>query len=485
MTSCGRTEGRSLWREMIGLFLYSAAGGTIVAPPDLVRNVDTAFDTPQGVPDSRVGFQYAALCLGSEDGTNSGGVQGSMRHLSAAAKLLQENPSARLLIEGHVGMGAPDEVAQSFSEYRAHVVATWLVEHFAVEEERLLMRGWGKRIAEQAQDSHHPNAAAAKQGYGWAELFIILGSGCGGDGSITYLPARPDYYYAGPTSPPPPPPAPRLNPTSHLIYLPSHTQRPWLGDQPTPLRAGNPFTLQLTEPQHKLLIRRAWASDKIFVHCAAAAFVDLPDEVLSNSPGPENVDGSCVAAVIDRVVSGKDGKDQVWAKALGEVPALGGTISLEPGTNGLLSTTAPLSSYAPLVPYETEAKLAVRRPSHKKVSDAVADTAPERGQAHDRFLHHCPLARCPLFLSGLFITALFLGISLTCGLRGSRQRQKVAARPLRFCPPPQPAAVPLCLASQEKAARVVMVTAVPGFPDTMVQVALPAGTMVQVAEPVA
>ena len=177
MTSCGRTEGRSLWREMIGLFLYSAAGGTIVAPPDLVRNVDTAFDTPQGVPDSRVGFQYAALCLGSEDGTNSGGVQGSMRHLSAAAKLLQENPSARLLIEGHVGMGAPDEVAQSFSEYRAHVVATWLVEHFAVEEERLLMRGWGKRIAEQAQDSHHPNAAAAKQGYGWAELFIILGSG--------------------------------------------------------------------------------------------------------------------------------------------------------------------------------------------------------------------------------------------------------------------------------------------------------------------
>ena len=62
--------------------------------------------TQQFVTPPQVGYAFASLCMGSEDGENSF-VEGSRAHIIAAAKVLVEHPEARVLIEGHVGVSAP------------------------------------------------------------------------------------------------------------------------------------------------------------------------------------------------------------------------------------------------------------------------------------------------------------------------------------------------------------------------------------------
>ena len=71
----------------------------------------------------------------------------------AVCSVLAKHPDVRLLIEGHVGTSAPDEIAQSYSEHRAHVVAMMLEQHFQIDGDRLMTRGWGKDIAEAAAQS--------------------------------------------------------------------------------------------------------------------------------------------------------------------------------------------------------------------------------------------------------------------------------------------------------------------------------------------
>ena len=136
-------------------------------------DVTATFSTDSGGFDNRIGFQFASLSIGSEDGSDST-IAGNRARLGAVAELLEMYPEARVLIEGHVGVSAPPEIAQSYSEHRAHTVAQILEEEHHICPQRLLTRGWGSTIAEVAQRSSHPNADAAKQGYGWAEIFVVL-----------------------------------------------------------------------------------------------------------------------------------------------------------------------------------------------------------------------------------------------------------------------------------------------------------------------
>eukprot|EP00964_Phaeocystis_antarctica_P151893 scaffold119588_cov60-Phaeocystis_antarctica.AAC.3 len=166
--------------------------------------------------------------------------------MAAAAKLLAVYPEVYLVIEGHVGTSAPPEIAQVFSEQRANIVAQWLVDEHGVCPGRIVTRGWGYDAANRARASDHPNAAAAKAGYGWAEMFFVYGKSedatifvLGEGEDATILPERPDYYYTALASPPPP--APRTQPGSHPIFY----MHPGAA-------VGEDVALHLFEPRYKL-----------------------------------------------------------------------------------------------------------------------------------------------------------------------------------------------------------------------------------------
>lgn len=162
------------------------------------------------------------MSIGAEDGSDSI-IPNSRANMAAVAMLLRDPVwEVHLVVEGHVGTSAPPEIAQAFSEQRANIVAQYLEEQHLICPGRIVTRGWGYDAANRARASDHPNAAAAKAGYGWAEMFFVYGKGedasylpkLGEDAA--FFPERPDYYNTALASPPPP--APRTQPGSHPIF---------------------------------------------------------------------------------------------------------------------------------------------------------------------------------------------------------------------------------------------------------------------------
>ena len=140
---------------------------------------------------NQIGFSFASLSIGSESGEDST-IAGSRARIAATAELLAAFPDSRLLIEGHVGVSAPPEIADQFSEHRANVVSQILEEDYNISASRIASNvGWGYRISQLAQGSSHPLAQAAKEGFGWAEVYFVFGS-CH-DGAM--VPARPSFYF--------------------------------------------------------------------------------------------------------------------------------------------------------------------------------------------------------------------------------------------------------------------------------------------------
>lgn len=253
--------------------------------------------------DNRIGFQFASLSIGSEDGEDSS-IAGSHPRLTALAKVLIQHPEAHVLVEGHVGTSAPPEIAQSFSEQRAHIVAQIMEEDYGIEANRIETRGWGSRIAEAAQASEHPNARAARAGFGWAELFVIAGTAIPGDPLV--IPDRPDYYDAGASILAPPPPAPRAQPDTYPIFY----MYPGAA-------VGEQVALHLFEPRYRLLARRMWAADKRFVYCARAPMsaagrssFNLP---LDQEP---EVDDGCVLVLATHATFSDDGQADIIGHAV-------------------------------------------------------------------------------------------------------------------------------------------------------------------------
>ena len=73
--------------------------------------------------DNRVGFQFASLSLGSDDGSDST-IAGSAALIDKVAQhLVHTDKETSVHIDGHVGMSAPPHLALSYSETRASIVA--------------------------------------------------------------------------------------------------------------------------------------------------------------------------------------------------------------------------------------------------------------------------------------------------------------------------------------------------------------------------
>ena len=144
----------------------AAALGPPIVLPELEHDVSVALGD-----DNRVGFAFASLTLGAECGADST-IAHSRAHIAAAAKVLAAHPEADLVLEGHVGVSAPDEIAVAYSRYRAQIVGQILEDEYGVDASRIESRGWGYDVSRIAQQSEHPSASAAKAGYGWVELFF-------------------------------------------------------------------------------------------------------------------------------------------------------------------------------------------------------------------------------------------------------------------------------------------------------------------------
>ena len=156
--------------------------------------------------ENRIGFSFAALCVSEDD---SEIIAGSRTRLMAVAQVMHEYPLLSILIEGHVGVSAPSEIAQEYSEARAHIVAR-ILEEEGICPSRFTTRGWGYRVARVALDSDDPAASVAKAGFGWADMFFTLPD-------ASEFPPRPAYYDAF-LAASPPPPSSRATPHSHPIF---------------------------------------------------------------------------------------------------------------------------------------------------------------------------------------------------------------------------------------------------------------------------
>ena len=188
------------------------------------------------------------MSIGAEDGSDSI-IPNSRANMAAVAALLRDPVwEVHLVVEGHVGTSAPPEIAQAFSEQRANIVAEYLEEQHGICPGRIVTRGWGYDAANRARASDHPNAAAAKAGYGWAEMFFVYGKGedasylpkLGEDAA--FFPERPDYYNTALASPPPPAPrTQRGGASAHPIFY----MHPGAA-------VGEDVALHLFEPRYKL-----------------------------------------------------------------------------------------------------------------------------------------------------------------------------------------------------------------------------------------
>lgn len=137
---------------------------------------------------NRVGFEFASIALAGDDGEGSD-VTGSRSRISTYAAILRRHKRANVSVEAHCGPTAPPSIAHAYSMERANLVVSELARH-GISRSRITPIGHGKRVSASSalRESEHPNAASAKSGFGWAEIFVKL------DG--IELPRRPDFYVA-------------------------------------------------------------------------------------------------------------------------------------------------------------------------------------------------------------------------------------------------------------------------------------------------
>ena len=192
--------------------------------------------------------------------------------------------------------------------------------------------------------------------------------------------------------------APARSPASHLattlktkVHRPSHPAACTI-----PVRAGAGY---------KLLIQRAWSSDKIFVFCRDAPFANaaLGSYNLPLSADPPT-DG-CVNVRVDSASFDNDGSADIVGVAIESVVLT--DVVLEPATGGLFSLrlARPLDTPAPLPPAPTP-------------------------ESRHRPCRHRHGASTLVGLSLLF----FVGVSLAFCICSHRPASPKLA--LRFCPEP-------------------------------------------------
>lgn len=153
----------------------------------------------------RIGFKFASMDLDDDEedeedneGPQGSRVPGSRPRIGVFAAILERHPRATARVDAHTGPTCPSHIAQFYSAERAEVVVHELAQCHGISRGRLTAVGHGKRLSASPavlEHSTHPNAASARSGYGWAEVFISI------DG--IQLPARPDFYDAASLAEPP------------------------------------------------------------------------------------------------------------------------------------------------------------------------------------------------------------------------------------------------------------------------------------------
>mmetsp|Transcript_11341 Transcript_11341/g.21629 ORF Transcript_11341/g.21629 Transcript_11341/m.21629 type:complete len:287 (-) Transcript_11341:127-987(-) len=165
--------------------------------------------------ENRIGFGYGSLTVARDadyhprqvhhhprrGGITEGAVLHSERRIADVARILTRFPGTFLRIESHCGTAAPPGIAEHFSAARGmSVVRAFLdllspgqvddpshAREVSIMERRLHLTSWGMQISTAAETSQHRYAGVARQGKGWAEVYI-----CKGD--TLEMPSRPEFY---------------------------------------------------------------------------------------------------------------------------------------------------------------------------------------------------------------------------------------------------------------------------------------------------
>jgi outer membrane protein OmpA-like peptidoglycan-associated protein len=78
--------------------------------------------------------------------------------LKEIGKLLTDDPSLRLSIEGHTDSDGADDYNMTLSKNRAESARTYLINEYNVGADRLEARGWGETKPIDANDSSEGKA---------------------------------------------------------------------------------------------------------------------------------------------------------------------------------------------------------------------------------------------------------------------------------------------------------------------------------------
>lgn len=140
--------------------------------------------------ENRVGFDFASTDIDDDHGDASM-ISGSIRRVHALAQILQKFDDATLVVEAHCGTAAPAAIAPMFSRARGEAVSTGVSHssHVSESEEivgRTTVKAWGRRITQRVAASSHKFGVVAREGRGWAEVYLKLGD--------RVFPERPSYY---------------------------------------------------------------------------------------------------------------------------------------------------------------------------------------------------------------------------------------------------------------------------------------------------
>ena len=138
----------------------------------------------------RIGFDFACTDIDDDQGEASL-IQGSIRRVAALGQILQAFDDATLTIEAHCGTAAPHQIAPGFSRARGEAVKVEVVQSDFVSDtegvgDKISMNSWGRQVTERAAASSHKFGEIAREGRGWAEVYLKLGD--------REFPERPSYF---------------------------------------------------------------------------------------------------------------------------------------------------------------------------------------------------------------------------------------------------------------------------------------------------
>lgn len=139
----------------------------------------------------RIGFDFASTDIDNDIGEASR-IPGSMRRVDALAQVLQKFEDATLLVEAHCGTAAPGGIAPAFSRARGEAVSVGVTHSPYVSDAkdvagRIMVKAWGRRVSQRVAVSSHRFGEIAREGRGWAEVYLKLGD--------IVFPQRPSYYH--------------------------------------------------------------------------------------------------------------------------------------------------------------------------------------------------------------------------------------------------------------------------------------------------